>query len=304
MDNVNEDDDTSLLVIIVDLNAYSWGKQVELAEQNIDSTSGSRFITLSTFFEHLVIFINAYLLLNQENQIAVISSNVGESSFIYPSNHVDTKDKSISFKISQSLNNISKHLIEEIHLTSEENSSSSSFSAAMSLALCYINRIKKDNSTIRSRILVFNISPDVSTQYIPVMNCIFSAQKQSIPVDSCILTSTDSTFLQQASHLTNGIYLRPHRQDHLGQYLLSSFLIDSYSRKFLNVPTLKTVDYRASCFCHKKIVDIGFVCSVCLSIYCKYSSSCTTCGTKFTIKFNINQLKTSSSSSSSQSENK
>lgn len=25
------------------------------------------------------------------------------------------------------------------------------------------------------------------------------------------------------------------------------------------------VDFRAACFCHRKVVDLGFVCSVCLS---------------------------------------
>ena len=41
------------------------------------------------------------------------------------------------------------------------------------------------------------------------------------------------------------------------------------------------VDYRAACFCHRQLIDIGFVCSVCLSIYCKFSPICTTCDTKF-----------------------
>lgn len=25
------------------------------------------------------------------------------------------------------------------------------------------------------------------------------------------------------------------------------------------------MDFRAACFCHKRVVDIGFVCSICLS---------------------------------------
>lgn len=44
-----------------------------------------------------------------------------------------------------------------------------------------------------------------------------------------------------------------------------AFLPDRYSRNFLNLPTQDQVDFRAACFCHKQIVDIGFVCSVCLS---------------------------------------
>lgn len=45
---------------------------------------------------------------------------------------------------------------------------------------------------------------------------------QSIPVDSCVLGEGDSLFLQQASHLTKGIYGRVplHNQHALLQYLM------------------------------------------------------------------------------------
>lgn len=32
------------------------------------------------------------------------------------------------------------------------------------------------------------------------------------------------------------------------------------------------------CFCHKKTIDMGYVCSVCLSIFCKHHKKCSTCG--------------------------
>jgi len=115
------------------------------------------------------------------------------------------------------------------------------------------------------------------------MNAIFSAQKQSIPVDACVLASEDSSFLQQTAHITGGIYLRPSTERGLLQYMLSSFLADRYSRKFLTLPVQSSVDYRASCFCHKKVIDYGFVCSVCLSIFCKSTGACSTCGVKFAL---------------------
>lgn len=30
-------------------------------------------------------------------------------------------------------------------------------------------------------------------------------------------------------------------------------------------PTAVGVDFRAACFCHRRVVDVGFVCSICLS---------------------------------------
>ena len=47
-----------------------------------------------------------------------------------------------------------------------------------------------------------------------------------------------------------------------------SFLSPPSIRKVLAVPTQDKIDFRAACFCHKNIVDIGFVCSVCLSSPC------------------------------------
>ena len=75
---------------------------------------------------------------------------------------------------------------------------------------------------VRSRLLIFSLCPDQSSSYVSMMNGIFSTQKQSIPVDSCVLADMDSLFLQQASHLTKGIYSRvPTNNQHaLLQYLM------------------------------------------------------------------------------------
>ena len=34
------------------------------------------------------------------------------------------------------------------------------------------------------------------------------------------------------------------------------------SRQSLTLPHAADVDFRASCFCHKRLIDLGFVCSV------------------------------------------
>eukprot|EP01118_Nematostelium_gracile_P006757 TRINITY_DN2179_c0_g1_i2.p2 TRINITY_DN2179_c0_g1~~TRINITY_DN2179_c0_g1_i2.p2 ORF type:complete len:138 (-),score=19.64 TRINITY_DN2179_c0_g1_i2:548-961(-) len=69
------EDDVSLLVIIMDVNPFIWG-------QRANHTSN---IDFSTFLEHVMAFINAYLMLNQQNMLAVIASNVNESKFLWPS---------------------------------------------------------------------------------------------------------------------------------------------------------------------------------------------------------------------------
>lgn len=158
------------------------------------------------------------------------------------------------------------------------------------------------NASLQARILLLSISPstDIAHQYIPIMNCIFACQRLSIPVDICQIplpntSSTSTVFLQQAADATKGIYipirLEPPSSSAIGQstaslillqYLLTAFLPSPQSsRLHLILPTSISVDFRAACFCHRNVVDIGFVCSICLSIFCAPppNGECLTCGT-------------------------
>ena len=71
--------------------------------------------------------------------------------------------------------------------------------------------------------------------------------------------------LQQASDATGGVYMKPERPEGILQYLMMGFLPDATARRVLIMPSAGGVDFRAACFCHRKVVDVGFVCSVCLS---------------------------------------
>lgn len=66
--------------------------------------------------------------------------------------------------------------------------------------------------------------------------------------------------------------------------VLQVFSSDNKVRRFLALPQPKGVDFRASCFCHRRPIDQGFVCSVCLSVYCERLPECTTCGTSFAVR--------------------
>jgi transcription initiation factor TFIIH subunit 3 len=160
--------------------------------------------------------------------------------------------------------------------------------------------------TLQSRIFVLTVSPtsELAHQYIPIMNTIFACQRLAIPIDICQIPlplpsspdSTDSSttvFLQQASDTTHGIYIlipppppgSPNAARGLLTYLLTAFLPPPSSRTHLILPTSISVDFRAACFCHRNIVDIGFVCSICLSIFCAVpeNGDCLTCGTHLSL---------------------
>ncbi|XP_052225134.1 general transcription factor IIH subunit 3-like [Dreissena polymorpha] len=107
----------------------------------------------------------------------------------------------------------------------------------------------------------------------------------NVVIDACILES-DSGLLQQACDITGGMYLKIPQSAGLLQYLLWVYLPDPVSREKLNLPPRVQVDYRTACFCHRNLIDIGYVCSVCLSkmcIFCNFSPICSTCQTTFKI---------------------
>ena len=96
-----------------------------------------------------------------------------------------------------------------------------------------------------------------------------------------MVRETPSLFLQHAVHLTGGAYAEVSGRDQLLQTLLSVFAVDLYGRQHLRMPTLTAIDFRATCFCHQNTIDVGYCCSVCLSVFCEPHSECSTCGTVF-----------------------
>lgn len=138
--------------------------------------------------------------------------------------------------------------------------------------------------SLLARILILSVSGDLALQYIPIMNTIFACQRLGIPIDILKLAGSDA-FLQQASDATAGTYIKAIHPGGLLQYLMMAFLPDQTSRKSLISPTQVGVDFRAACFCHRRVVDVGFVCSICLSIFCEVpeGASCLTCGTHLSL---------------------
>lgn len=270
--------DTGLLILIIDTNPFIWSKY---------SNTNKSF---KHVMEHLIVFINAYLACKHDNKLGVIASHYNESKFIYPTNDViDVGPRPANayqqfWQVDNSLVNSLKQLVLNDTIEDKEYGYSM-ISSSLSLALCYINKILRLNEleNIKPRILVLSISPDSSVQYIPIMNCIFSAQKANIPIDVCKLFDEETIFLQQATHITNGVFQSVEDSSMLLQYLLFSFLPNRSLKSIMVLPDQEQVDLRASCFCHKNIIDIGYVCSVCLSVFCKYSTSCSTCLTNYSL---------------------
>ncbi|XP_043924486.1 general transcription factor IIH subunit 3 isoform X2 [Protopterus annectens] len=287
------DDELSILVIVVDVNPIWWGQQ---------TLKSSKF-TLSKCLDAVMVMGNSHLLMGHNSKLAVIASHIQESRFIYPGKTSKTGDagdngsspsesmfsssKDGKYELFAAANELMaeeiKDLMARTAVTGQQ--TETLLAGSLAKALCYIHKLSKEleaGQDIKSRILVIKASEDSALQYMHFMNTIFAAQKQNILIDACVLDS-DSGLLQQACDITGGLYLKIPQMQALLQYLLWMFLPDPDQRSQLVLPPPVHVDYRAACFCHRKLIEIGYVCSVCLSIFCNFSPICTTCETAFKI---------------------
>lgn len=183
---------------------------------------------------------------------------------------------------------------------------------------------------LHARILVVSVSDSSPSQYIPTMNAVFAAAHARIAIDTLALRGS-ATFLQQASYITRGTFIRAQEPRGLLQYLMFGFGSGSAPQglaaagnqrsqqqpgkkddktndkaavaakgskhggkvlgsnasvaDLLVTPSADSVDFRAACFCHRNVIDTGFVCSICLSIFCEVpkDGECLTCGTKLAL---------------------
>ncbi|THH08272.1 hypothetical protein EW146_g9048 [Bondarzewia mesenterica] len=286
-------DKASHLSLILDLSPSQWHLSAE--------SSNAYPLSFKTFLSHVLTFVNSHVASKHENTLAVFGALPRKSVLLYSTETVAEDDLATSVADSNSYrpfrlvdSTIAEAINKELDMLDDlEAEAPIALVGALTKALCYINRITHPPSggapedpaaLVSPRILILSVSPDLSTSYIPVMNSIFSAQKLKIAIDVCKVYGTDTVFLQQAAHLTGGSYIYLERRDAFLQYLIMSFLPPPSIRDVLAVPKQDKVDFRAACFCHKNIIDIGFVCSVCLSIFCAPVPVCTTCRTKFPIK--------------------
>ncbi|BGP19818.1 hypothetical protein JCM10213_003127 [Rhodosporidiobolus nylandii] len=294
-----------LLCLILDLNPVAW------AASGVAAAGSDDALALKDALDHVLVLCNAHLALRHENEIAVFAAGPGKSrqlfsSHLYHSSAAASASTSSSagadsniyqqFRIvDQQLTRGVKEMMEEMP---EEADGGVNLVGALSMALCHVNRLSNltdlsfstatstttpatSSRKAKPRIVVLSVTPDASSQYVPIMNCIFTAQKSNIQIDVVKIYGTDAVFLQQACHLTSGSYYRLQRRAGLLQYLMMGFLPSPPAARNLNLPSQQAVDLRAACFCHRKIVDIGYVCSVCLSIFCSPLPVCSTCRTKF-----------------------
>ncbi|OLN92044.1 RNA polymerase II transcription factor B subunit 4 [Colletotrichum chlorophyti] len=302
----------SLLSIVIDTNPRAWAALNDV-------------LPLSKAIANILVFVNAHLAFSNANQVAIIASHSNRAVWLYPSkpepptangaNKSEDVDMTDAFAPTPNHSSANKYpqfaqieaavmasMRKLVDATTEADLSctTTQLSGALTLALAHINKASLSlNETnkgpdvarptsaltrLRARIFILSVSDSEPVQYISTMNAVFAAAHSQIPIDTLAL-SGDATFLQQASYITDGTFMQAASPRGLLSYLMFAYSADAEARSSLIPPTHHTVDFRAACFCHGRVVDTGFVCSICLSIFCDVpeNSECLTCGTKLSL---------------------
>ncbi|KAK3854287.1 hypothetical protein Pcinc_012639 [Petrolisthes cinctipes] len=259
-----------LLVMVIDIHP-----QLAEAEQHAH-----------TYLDACISFANIHLASNVRNTLAVIAANHQDTRFLYPSTteEQDKRQKDGRLELLGLVDDsIERELRSMVVGKHQGEQTESLISGAIGRGLLYIKRQETEDilsKRVHARILVVKISSDTGGQYLNYINNYLSAQKIGTAIDVCLVGS-DCGLLQQGADITGGCYHCIHEITELLQTLIMMYQADVATRKKLNTPAPEAVDYRAACFCHRSLVDMGNVCSNCLSVYCKAVPLCTTCNVIF-----------------------
>lgn len=251
-------------------------------------------------------FCATHLVMDSENKINIIGSHCAGNDILYPlRDDIGLRDKKMDgqhevfARVSQTVHQKIRISVQKCrsylqNMDKSRNGNGMSFypmiSGALAIGMCSIQKHKAEFNSSRITIIATNAydSSAFSSQYMNFMNIYFTAQKLGIPIDVCVLGPSEveeisqiATIFQQGCDLTGGLYMRVSNVNAFLEYLVWTMLPDIDLRNKLVLPTQKKISYKATCFCHRTLIDIGYVCSVCLSISCKFIPICTTCHTVF-----------------------
>jgi transcription initiation factor TFIIH subunit 3 len=259
---------------------------------------------MSSLLDQTLFFLNAYSLLSASNKLVVLAPHAAGVDCLWPPPDAPlgevaapSNPRALRAAFLAGVESAADRWASQAGTSSSAAAAASGgrgvsseplLSAALSLAICRVQRMHRLDPRTEGRLLILHASPDAPAQYLACMNCVFAAQKLGMLVDTVMLSSAggDSMVLQQASHLTGGLYLKPDAQTvrALGQYLVTSVLPNKHMRSRLQPPTQREPDPRALCFETQQPVEMGFACSVCLAVFSHDKLAvCPVCATRFAV---------------------
>jgi len=249
-------------VLVVDCSTDSWSTIGELAEQDV---APARRCNVGVTIESCHLLETAIKLFHADNRTTVIAAG------IQPRPVASARD-----------------------LVNECTNSQVSVVKALTIALSVINRDQKEraSATTDTRIILITATKIPSFEFVSCMNCAFAAQKMGVVIDVVDYSQAETPELLQLVHHTQGWYLglepKDGAQGTLAHAMLSHFVAGVSARKCLNPPASPATDLRTICFCHKdKLISVGFVCSVCLHVFCEKRNVCSACNSRVAVNLKL-----------------
>lgn len=236
-------EERSLLAIVVDVSPITWGERdlKRTANDKARLAAGKRSVgpaTLEDVILTLQAFAGAYANLEQDNVLLVVAVASNECAMVYPRKNelhelfqgfkpdIRRLREGLILGTAELVSRAAAKAEAVLKDSSKKQDSSASIAAALSLALCSINRFlvaanggvsalassssvwkRQDDEGVLSligsgkkkstrgpsawspRILCIQASEDRSHDYNAIMNCVFAASKHNIVIDGCFIPS-------------------------------------------------------------------------------------------------------------------
>jgi transcription initiation factor TFIIH subunit 3 len=209
--------------------------------------------------------------------VALIAAFPDRAEYIVQGDWRTIGDLAESLRVAISKQNIGEEIYE------------SPVAQGISRGLCYIKKRK-----VKGHILVFDCSEDItalSSQSVGLSNCGWAAvgttddnESQLARISVVSLASAHpSAGLVSLVSRTNGIHIPKKFSESKGSLMQALlFHVCPPSTQHLKIrPPDAQQEMNAVCACHNKALDRGYVCSICLSIYCTDSAGiCGVCGSR------------------------
>ena len=204
------------LIAIIDARPSSWAA-LNAVQQGAEAASGSAgtpaptssCCDFSSTVTTLETFICAFGAGSRRNQLAVLAFNDSIGGYVLPRNDRDAAASSISDDAGScdimrpaAIRKTVGDALMDLHYGKVDDAGSAinaiesvqlspryaSLAACLSLAVCHHHKLKRFHQKLRSRVLIVQAGPDAPSQYVPLVNAAFSAQRYGITIDSLLLT--------------------------------------------------------------------------------------------------------------------
>lgn len=158
-------DQPSALCMIIDANPREWASRPH-AE-------------LAALLDQLLIFANGFHLLSASNRLVVLCVHPTTVRFAWPPSTARGTDAAAPVQ-PRALRSAVDQVVQQLLAlpVPEDDAPESPLAAALALALCRLQRLRRDQPKVQPRIMVAHASPDVPGHHLACMNCVFAAQKQ------------------------------------------------------------------------------------------------------------------------------